>query len=258
MNPTRRAYLCTTFSAAALAASLAAPLAYADNETSWYWRGKTSNGSGTVVSQAREASDFQSIAVSGSINVKIRQGARELVEVRTDDNLQALLETVVESGSGGRTLHVRWKRGSNVHTRSEPTVTIDVVTLKAISSGGSGRVVVDGLNTPALKFSIAGSGDGRLNAITTNEMEVSIAGSGDVRGDGKSTQLKLSIAGSGDIQLAKLLADDVRVSIAGSGDASVHAQKSLSVSIAGSGDVIYSGDAVVKTSIAGSGSVKKR
>lgn len=254
MNPTRRAYLGTTF----CAALLAMPLAYADNKTGWSWLGKSTTGSGTVVSQAREASDFQSIAVSGSINVKIRQGTREAVEVRTDDNLQALLETVVESGSGGRTLHVRWKRGSNVHTRSEPTVNIDVVQLKAISSGGSGRVTVDGLNTPALKFLIAGSGDGQLNAITTNEMEVSIAGSGNVRGDGKAAQLKLSIAGSGEVQLAKISADDVRVSIAGSGDATVQAQKSLHVSIAGSGDVIYSGDAAVKTSIAGSGSVKKR
>jgi hypothetical protein len=244
---------------AGLTASLAlgpAPAHAADG--SWFSGSQAVTGSGTAASQAREVAPFQAIATAGSIQLKVRQAAREAVEVRTDDNLLALLETVVEVEGDTPTLKVRWKRGVQARPRTEAIVTVDVVTLRAIASSGSGRVTVDALKTPALKLSLAGSGDARLNGLQAGELAVSIAGSGDVSGDGRADRVSLSIAGSGDIRLADLRADDVTVSIAGSGDAAVNAQKTLKVSVAGSGDVRYRGDAALSTSIAGSGQVRKQ
>lgn len=232
--------------------------ARAEGAASWFG-GKATQGSGNVVSQTRALTDFQSIKVSGSMQVKIRQAASESVEVRVDDNLQALLETVVEPTAEGRTLHVRWKRGENVRVRGEPVVSIGVVKLTAVASQGSGDVSIDSLVTPALSISLAGSGDARLKAVSADELGIRLSGSGDVRGDGKAQRLKIAIAGSGDVQLMDLKADSVSISIAGSGDAAVYADKALSVSIAGSGDVVYSGTATAVTStVAGSGSIKRR
>lgn len=188
----------------------------------------------------------------------MRQSARETVEVRTDDNLQPLLETVVESSSHGRTLHVRWKRGESVRTGTDPVVTVDVIRLSAVGSAGSGSLSLDSLTTPKLAVSISGSGDVLLKALTADELAVRVAGSGDVRGAGKAGKLTVSIAGSGDVQLQDLSADEVRISIAGSGDAAVRAEKTLDVSIAGSGDVVYTGAASVKSSVAGSGNINQR
>ena len=232
--------------------------ASADNGGGWFG-GKATQGSGNVIAQTRALGDFQAIKVHGSMQVKIRQAASEAVEVRVDDNLQPLLETVVEATPEGRTLHVRWKRGENVRLRGEPVVSIDVVKLTAVSSHGSGDVAIDTLVTPALTIALSGSGDARLKAVTADELGIRLAGSGDVRGDGKAQRLKIAIAGSGDVQLMDLKADSVSISIAGSGDAAVHADKALSVSIAGSGDVVYGGAATSVTSnVAGSGSLKRR
>ena len=231
--------------------------AQAESSSGWFG-GRTTTGSGTVVAQPRAVADFQAITVSGSIQVQVRQSGREAVEVRTDDNLQALLETVVESSSHGRTLHVRWKRGESVRTRTDPVVSVDVIKLSAISSSGSGSFSVESLTTPRLAVSIAGSGDALLKALTADELSVSVAGSGDVRAAGKADKLKVGIAGSGDVRLLDLAADEVRVSIAGSGDAAVRAEKTLDISIAGSGDVVYAGAATVKSSVAGSGNIRQR
>lgn len=216
-------------------------------------------GSGHLATETRAASGFDAIALSGSMDLVVRQAATEGVRVEADDNLLPLIETVVESGAQGRTLAIRVKRGESFGTHKKITVSVDVVKLGSIETSGSGDVTVEGLKTPALRLAIAGSSDARLSGLATDHLDLRIAGSGDVVAAGSARQLKIGIAGSGDADTAGLAADDVSVSIAGSGDANVTANKSLEVSVAGSGDVRYGGDvASVKASMAGSGSVQRR
>ena len=259
-GPARRAALVTTFlGALALAATLAPmlspSLAHAANV----------QGSGNSVTETRTLDAFEAVALSGAMDLVVRQGAQQSVQVQADDNLLPLLETVVESGRSGNTLKVRWKREGgwgngwqNMQSRSKVLITVTVPKLSAVSVAGSGDVRVEAFNTPSLQLSLSGSGDARLEGLTTEELGVRVSGSGDVTGKGSAAKVKISIAGSGDVRLNELRADEVSVSIAGSGDAAVNAQKTLSVSIAGSGDVTYVGDAQVKSSVAGSGTVRRK
>ena len=182
-------------------------------------------GSGKPATEAREASGFSAISLRGDINVIVRQGTREAVQVSADDNLLPLLQTVVEGSGDNRTLRIQWKSGEWVHTRSKTVVTVDVVKLNAVASSGSGDIVVEALKTPALALSISGSSDAKLSQLDTAQLSVSIAGSGDVRASGKAAKFNISITGSGDVRARELAADEVSVSIAGSGDASVMANK---------------------------------
>lgn len=216
-------------------------------------------GSGQVQTERRPLASFDAIAIAGAIDLVVRQGTQEAVELSADDNLLSLIETVIEDGSRGRTLTIRLRRGVSVSTKNRISATVDVVKLQALSSAGAGQIQVGELKTPSLRLALSGSGDARLQALTTDTLEVRIAGSGDVRGAGTAGQLKVTIAGSGDVDLLPLAADDVTISIAGSGDAKVTANKSLSATIAGSGDVVYTGTAAaIRTSVAGSGRVSKR
>lgn len=194
-------------------------------------------GSGKAAIETREVSGFAAIALRGDMDLVVRQGAREAVRVTADDNLLPLLQTVIEGSGDKRTLVIQWPRGASIRTRAKALVTVDVVRLTALSSSGSGDIVVQPLKIPELALSISGSSDSRLNALQTNDLRVSIAGSGDVQAGGTATRVSISIAGSGDVHSRDLAAEDVTISIAGSGDASVQASKTLSVSIAGSGDV---------------------
>lgn len=216
-------------------------------------------GIAAAATETRAVSDFEAIATNGSMDIVVRQSGKEGVEIQADDKVLPLIETVVEPGSNGRTLMLRFKRGERIYNTGRIRITVDVVKLGAIVTSGSGDIVVDGLKTPAFKLSIAGSSDARLNGLATEALEVRISGSGDVLAAGSARSVKLSIAGSGDAKLAGLQADDVQVRIAGSGDADVTANKSLDVSVAGSGDVRYGGSATaIKTSMAGSGTLNRR
>jgi hypothetical protein len=215
-------------------------------------------GSGKVITEARTVAEFAALAGAGSMDMLVRQGPQQSVQVSADDNLIPLLETVVENGKNGATLMVRWKQGHSIYTRSKVLVTVVVPKLSAVSLSGSGDAKVESFTTPSLQVAVSGSSDVMLPGLNTEDLSVRISGSGDVRGDGKATKLSISVAGSGDVRLADMRADDVSVRIAGSGDAAVQAQKTLDVSVAGSGDVTYTGAATVKKSVAGSGSVTKR
>jgi hypothetical protein len=220
---------------------------------------QAATGSGKPATETRDASGISTITLRGDINVIVRQGAREGLQVTADDNLLALVQTVVEGSGDNKTLRIQWKPGESIHTRGKAVVTVDVVKLDAVASSGSGDITIEPLKTPALSLSISGSSDARLNQLDTAHFSITIAGSGDVRANGKAAKLEVSIAGSGDVKTRDLAADDVSISIAGSGDASVQANKTLAVSIAGSGDVEYSGAATLaKSRVAGSGSIRQR
>lgn len=216
-------------------------------------------GSGKPATETRDVGTFEAIALHGSFRLEVRQAAKEAVNVTADDNLLPMVETVVESGSQGRTLVIRPKRGESWRTKTEMKVSVDVVRLSALSSAGSGHIVVEGLKTPLFKLSIAGASDAALRALDAESLQISIAGSGDVKAAGQAKKLRLSIAGSGDASLADLVADEVSVSIAGSGDAQVTANKSLAATVAGSGDVRYRGNPTdVKSTVMGSGTIRKQ
>jgi hypothetical protein len=239
---------------------VAASAAHAgERSSSWFSIGGNAvKGSGQLQTEARPVGAFEAVSVRGALKVVLRQSGSPAVQVRADDNLLPLIETRVESRSGVPTLEIGVKSGTHYSARSEPVVTVDVATLKALSISGSGDVECDALKAPRLRVAVAGSGDARLRGLAIDEMSVRVSGSGDVQAAGRAAKLGVSIAGSGDVSALELAADEVEVSIAGSGDARVNAGKTLAVSIAGSGDVAYQGDATVKTSIAGSGTVRKR
>jgi hypothetical protein len=220
---------------------------------------QAATGSGKPATESRDASSFSAISLRGNINIVVRQGAREAVQVTADDNLLQLLQTTVEGSGDNRTLRVQWKPGESVRTKTEPVVTVDVIQLGAVASSGSGDIKIEPLKTSALSLSISGSSDAKVDQLDTTQFSISIAGSGDVRASGKALKLDIAIAGSGDVRTRELAADDVSISIAGSGDADVQANKTLAVSIAGSGDVEYRGAATLARSrVAGSGSIRQR
>ncbi len=220
---------------------------------------ETVTGSGRMLAESRAAAGFEAVLLEASMKLVVRQGSQEAVQIRADDNLLPLIETVVETRSGQPTLVVRWKRGFSIRNSSEILVTVDAIRIRGLAASGSGLIEANGLRTDRLRMSVAGSGDVLVKDLGADEVDASIAGSGDIKASGRATRLKVSIAGSGDADLSALTADEVKVSIAGSGDAKVTADTALSVSIAGSGDVRYGGKVTaVKTSIVGSGDVRRR
>lgn len=220
----------------------------------WDWGfGSKVEGSGQVAKTPRRASGFKSLAIEVPGQVEIVQGSFEGVSIETDDNIAPLIETVVERDE----LKIRLFKRSTALKPTLLKITVNVRNLEKVAISGSGKLMIDKLQTPSLETHISGSGDMRIAALTADALAISISGSGDFSASGRADSVRASIAGSGDLKLANLAAKAVKISIAGSGNAKVWASQTLDVSVAGSGDVDYYGDAAVTQSVAGSGRIKR-
>jgi len=195
----------------------------------WGW-GPRIEGSGTMVEETRDSATFDSVHLSGGMELKIRVGLPQRLVIHADDNLQGYITTEVHGGE----LRIEFEESlSSSHTlRAE----IDVRELKELELNGGATIEVIGVEGERFSLDISGSCRGSVS--------------------GWVDELSVDIAGSGDLDLLELVAKRAKVEISGSGELKVHATETLDVDVSGSGDVTYRGEPRISIDQSGSASVR--
>lgn len=191
-------------------------------------------GDGVHATEVRSVGDFQTLRVSGAIDVEVACGAATGLEVAGDSNVLQYVETDVSDGA----LRVRLERGSYALRE---------------------RLVVR-LTTPSLmRLEVTGSGDAAVRALDEPRLTVVSQGSGNLSLAGRVDTLELELEGSGDVAATDLACGAVQVDTTGSGDIALGTVEALEARLTGSGDIEYTGrPAILRTEVEGSGSVRAR
>ena len=214
--------------------------------------GKSVQGSGNIITQEREVSEFSKVHLKGSMKVLLIPGEKQSLEIKTDDNIMPLIETDVS----GKKLTI--SHGKHHLRPTEFEVFITVNNLAGVTISGSGDVRGKSrFVTDAFYAEISGSGNIDLE-VETGMLDTKISGSGAIHLSGRAKEYTVSISGSGEINAFDVQAKNVSVKISGSGDCRVHASELLDAKISGSGDVYYKGRPQINTKISGSGSLISR
>lgn len=220
--------------------------------------GKEVKASKNYVTKQIKVSDFNQIAVSGSLDVTYtQQSGKPKVEIYTSDNIVDLLDIYVKNGK----LNLGFKKNVKVsYNKLEIRVTSE--DLNAVNVAGSGDFkFTNGLKTDQLKMNVAGSGDITASNIQCSQgFTANVAGSGDIECKQlKAADIDISVAGSGDLKIENALVTSVNASVAGSGTVKISGSADKAdYSVAGSGD-LYANDFKVQNisaSVAGSGDIK--
>ena len=220
--------------------------------------GKEVKASKNYVTKQIKISDFNQIAVSGSLDVTYtQQSGKPKVEIYTSDNIVDLLDIYVKNGK----LNLGFKKNVKVsYNKLEIRVTSE--DLNAVNVAGSGDFkFTNGLKTDQLKMNVAGSGDITASNIqSSQEFTANVAGSGDIECKQlKAADMDISVAGSGDLKIENALVTSANASVAGSGTVKISGSADkANYSVAGSGD-LYANDFKVQNisaSVAGSGDIK--
>lgn len=220
--------------------------------------GKEVKASKNYVTKQIKVSDFDQIAVSGSLDVTYtQQSGKPKVEIYTSDNIVDLLDIYVKNGK----LNLGFKKNVKVsYNKLEIRVTSE--DLNAVNVAGSGDFkFTNGLKTDQLKMNVAGSGDITASNIQCSQgFTANVAGSGDIECKQlKAADMDISVAGSGDLKIENALVTSANASVAGSGTVKISGSADkANYSVAGSGD-LYANDFKVQNisaSVAGSGDIK--
>ncbi len=190
-------------------------------------------GSGNVITESREVSDFNEIVLGGTGRVVVDVTGTESLTIEAEDNIMPFLETRVSNG------RLRLETNRSISPTVEIVYTITAETLDGLVISGSGVVEAE--------------------AVDSTDFRVDISGSGDVVVEGTlSGLLSVSISGSGEFDGESLTAPEGQVDVSGSGNAVVNITDDLDVSVSGSGEVQYLGEPNVESSVSGSGTVTPR
>jgi hypothetical protein len=194
--------------------------------------GDSVTGSGKLARQARSVGAFRAIETHGSIDLEVKIGSPQRVEIIADDNLLPLITATVKDQL------LRIDTGNQGFSTRNPLRAVVVApSLDALSMRGSGDALVEGVSTKAFAVSLQGSGDARIS--------------------GAATSVAVSLSGSGDVDARALTAESAAVDLDGSGDVCVRATRSAAASVAGSGDVtIFGNPRSVVRNVRGSGSIE--
>lgn len=223
-------------SAAGAAACLAA-LAFSFGGVTESSAGAAITGSGKAGSEQRTVASFESIKLSGAVDLELRIGPQLRVEIVADDNLLRYVTTTVKNKT--LTVELDRKPGDSIEARGPMKAIISAPSISAVAVLGSGDAVVTG--------------------VSGEQFTMAVSGSGSVKASGKAKRVQVAVDGSGDIFAKDLTAASATVALHGSGDISVFASESITAALSGSGDIdVYGKPGNVTRVVDGSGDVRLR
>jgi hypothetical protein len=208
-------------------------------------------GNGKVTSETRQVGEFHSLQIKGACDVYIAQGRSSSVMLKTDENLQEVISTVVEDG----VLVVDNEKSIRKSTMVE--LRLSAENLRQIEILGAAKIVTeDPLRGSKLVLKISGAVEGALD-LNLDELETQCSGAGSLKLVGRANRASYQIDGAASIKAFDLSCDDLSLAISGTGSAQVNAAHTLDVEVSGMASVRYKGSPEVKKQISGMGSVKK-
>jgi hypothetical protein len=214
----------------------------------------TVRGSGVVVTEAREVSGFESVALSGVGQVIITQGDEESLTIETDDNLMRYIET--EVGNGRLDLRIA---DNTIPIPSQSIIfRVSVDDLTGLTSSGAGSFEIGELEADRLRVTLSGAGDIGIDSLSATDLAVKISGAGNVDLAGQVGTQDIHLSGLGRYSAPDLESQKSSLRISGAGGAVIWAQDTLDVTISGAGNVEYYGSPTVTQEISGAGKITSR
>ncbi|MEI8271326.1 MAG: head GIN domain-containing protein [Paludibacter sp.] len=210
-------------------------------------------GKGSIVTQVRPLTSFQSVSLNNAAKVDIVKGDSFKVEVSDYENLVKYLSVKVSN----HVLQISTDPVYTLLTNSQAKVTITMPdSLTSVTLMGSGDINLNSAFKDFQSAIILGSGNIKANqSLNIAKLNASIAGSGNITASGYVSVLTGTISGSGNLLLSNLYASSATCNISGSGNMNLAVSNQLKASITGSGNIIYSGTPTLDISITGSGKV---
>jgi hypothetical protein len=211
-------------------------------------------GEGPVVTETKNETGFNGVAISLPADVVYTQAPIYKVELQAQRNILDQIESPVVNGE----LRLRFKHNVRLRSYDRVIIHISCPDMNSLSLSGSGKIEVPGsITTTRMRIAVSGSGSIIIDSLKASEnIDAVLSGSGNITvRKGISEQGNVFVSGSGSVTMDGVVTKDIDATISGSGNVRVNAQETLTARISGSGNVFYRGTPVITSRTSGSGKV---
>lgn len=202
-------------------------------------------GSGLIVREARDLSEFSIVELSEKGDLFIEIGEENKLIVEAEDNFQEHLVAEIVNGT------------LNIHKMPEQvTLVTDLpiryfltaTSLEGLIVKNSGDVVVGEVIADRFSVKISGSGDVHLAGLYAADLEVSLTSSGDLTIDqGVVANQQIALTSSGEYDGRQVISQQSSARLSSSGSASLHVSEQLEADLSSSGNIYYRGQPEIQT-----------
>ena len=217
------------------------------------WKGI--NGSGNIVTQSRTTENFNSVDVSGAINVYVKQdSAQQTIKVETDDNLQEYIDIHEDNG----VLYISQRDHYSLDPSKKIKVYVSATYFKRFNISGASNIYSENklVSSETLDIDMSGASEIKLD-VKAPRINADITGASSVMISGETKDFNVEGSGASDIKSFDLMTENTTLDISGACSAEVFASVKLDVEASGASGIKYKGNAAVNQDVSGASSVKK-
>jgi len=209
-------------------------------------------GSGNVVSEEREVSGFNAIALSAGMNLYLEQGDKEYCKIEAEDNVITQIITEVKNGK----LIIRYKNMLGGITNIKPVnFHITFKNLNEISASSGSRVESSLINTDSLKVNISSGATGTFE-VNARTLDVGLSSGSQMEISGETGDQKVNLSSGVTYDAEDLKSKNAEISVSSGAQAKIAVSDNLNVNISSGGSVYYSGKPQVTSNISSGGLLK--
>jgi carbon monoxide dehydrogenase subunit G len=216
--------------------------------------GKRVAGDGNVRTETRTAGTFNSVDVSGAMDLYVKQESNRSIKIVADENLLPYIVVDVE----GDKLVIKPKNGFNLNPTSSIKVYVSSPVFNRIEASGACDVFTENQinSSETFDLDLSGSSDAKMD-IKAPKISAEVSGACSVELRGETKEFNGDGSGSSNFKCFDLKSESTVIGISGAGDAEVFASVKLDVDVTGAGEVKYKGNPSINQKISGAGSVRK-
>lgn len=177
-------------------------------------------GSGTVIEETRQVSDFERVVVCCGMDLIFSQGDGPELQLEGEDNLLAEISNEINQG----TLNISYK-DPNLD-KYLPTKPIRVIattdTVRGLRVSGGGKLEAEGLTSDNLEIALSGGSEGSIRSIIADTLQLAVAGNGNMSlGNSEVEEMALELSGGSDTQISTVVAKKLTGNASGGGEIAV-------------------------------------
>ena len=216
--------------------------------------GERVRGSGHVITENRNETGFNSIDVSGAIDVYIKQDSTTSVKVEADDNILEYIEVHTD----GSTLEIYTKDNIRLKPSHKIKVYVSNSEYKDLHVGGASSIRSENeISSDALNVDIGGASEGRLE-VNAPKVSVNVSGASNANIKGKTKDFDGGASGASEIRGFDLLTENAEVEASGASSIEIYASVKIAGQASGASSVNYKGNAQSSVEKSGASSVNKK